>query len=150
LNKCLLGSAISGSLGFNAHYANIIAAIFLATGQDLTHVVEGSLGITTAEVVNNGGLRFSIYLPDLIVGTVGGGTDLATQKEAFEILGIKPACRQAGPKNGEGKKEFAGVIAGTVLAGELSLLAALASGDLAKAHQRLGRGKTTSNQQINN
>ncbi|MCL4365866.1 hydroxymethylglutaryl-CoA reductase, partial [Patescibacteria group bacterium] len=71
--KCLLGSAISGSLGFNAHFANIIAAIFAATGQDLAHVVEGSLGVTTAEVLDNGDLYFSIYLPSLIVGTVGGG-----------------------------------------------------------------------------
>lgn len=133
-NKCWLGSIISGSLGFNAHFANIIAAIFLATGQDLAHVTEGSIGITTGEVTKNGDLYFSIYLPDLIIGIVGGGTGLATQKEALEILGIKA-------KNGEGKDEFAKVIAGAVLAGELSLLAALSSGDLVKAHENLGRGR---------
>lgn len=134
-DKCWLGSMASGSLGFNSHFANIIAAIFLATGQDLAHVTEGSLGITTGEVIANGDLYFSIYLPDLIVGVVGGGTGLATQKEALSILGISPG------EKSKGKEEFAKVIAGAVLAGELSLLAALASGDLVKAHERLGRGK---------
>lgn len=127
--KCLLGSAISGSLGFNAHFANIIAAIFAATGQDLAHVVEGSLGITTAEVLDNGDLYFSIYLPSLIVGTVGGGTHLPTQQEALKIM------------KAESVLEYARAIGGAVLAGELSLLASLSEGTIAKAHQRLGRKK---------
>lgn len=126
--KCLLGSAISGSLGYNSHYANIVAAIFLATGQDAAHVVEGSLGITTAEVEKNGDLYFSVYLPDLICGTVGGGTGLATQSEALNILRVKNSI------------EFAGIVGGAVLAGELSLVASLAEGSLARAHGRLGRG----------
>lgn len=131
LAKCMIGSAMSGSLGFNSHYANIIAAIFIATGQDPAHVVEGSMGITTAKVLQNGDLYFSIYLPALIIGTVGGGTQLATQKEALEILGVL----------GKGKVEnLAEIISGAVLAGELSLLASLAAGTLAKAHQQLGRG----------
>jgi len=132
--KQLLGSIMSGSMGFNAHYANMIAAIFLATGQDMAHVVEGSLGVTTAEVVNNGDLYFSIYLPDLMIGTVGGGTHLGTQKECLSILGLDKV------KKGDSLR-LAEVIGGAVLAGELSLTAALASGDLAKAHQKLGRGK---------
>jgi len=132
LAKCMIGSAISGSLGFNAHFANVIAAIFLATGQDPAHVVEASCGVTTAKVLPNGDLYFSIYLPALMMGTVGGGTELATQKEALEILGVA----------GKGKIErFAEIIAGAVLAGELSLLASLAEGTLAKTHQKLGRGK---------
>ncbi len=125
--KCLLGSAVSGSLGYNAHYANIVAAIFLATGQDSAHVVESSLGITTAEVLENGNLYFSVYLPDLICGTVGGGTGLATQKEALNLLRIKNAT------------EFAEVIGAAVLAGEMSLIASLAEGSLATAHRKLGR-----------
>lgn len=125
--KCLLGSVVSGSLGYNAHYANIVAAIFLATGQDGAHVVEGSLGVTTAEVLENGNLYFSVYLPDLICGTVGGGTGLVTQKEALNILQVKDAT------------EFAEVIGGAVLAGELSLIASLAEGSLATAHRKLGR-----------
>jgi hydroxymethylglutaryl-CoA reductase (NADPH) len=125
--KCQIGSALAGSMGFNAHYANIIAAIFIATGQDPAHVVEGSLGITTAEVLENGDLYFSIYLPSLIIGMVGGGTNLPTQKEALNITGAKSVL------------EFAEVVASAVLAGELSLLASQAEGTLAKAHIKLGR-----------
>jgi len=132
--KCLLGSAITGSLAFNSHFANIVGAIFLATGQDVAHLVEGSLGITTAEVFKNGSLYFSVYLPDLMIGTVGGGTGLATQKEALSILGL-----------GNGEKgevlKFAEIIAGAVLCGELSLVAALSAGHLVKSHEKLGRGK---------
>ena len=133
LKKSQLGSIISGSLGFNGHFANIVAAIFLATGQDLGHVVEGSLGITEAEVEANGDLYFSIYLPDLMVGTIGGGTGLPTQKEALGILGLD--------KVEPGDSLFmAQIIGAAVLAGELSLTASLAAGQLARAHQRLGRG----------
>ena len=132
--KCHLGSMVSGSLGFNAHFANIVAAIFLATGQDIAHVVEGSMGITEAEVEKNGDLYFSVYLPDLMVGTVGGGTGLPTQKEALKILGFDK------PKKGDSRR-LAGIIGATVLAGELSLTAALSAGHLSRAHERLGRGK---------
>lgn len=125
--KCQIGSALSGSMGFNAHYANIIAAIFIATGQDPAHVVEGSSGITTAEVLDNGDLYFSVYLPSLIIGKVGGGTNLPTQKEALNITRVKDVL------------EFAEVVASAVLAGELSLLASQAEGTLAKAHIKLGR-----------
>lgn len=126
--KCMIGSAMSGSMGFNAQYANIVAAMFLATGQDLGHVGEGSMGITTCEV-NGEDLYVSVYLPDLMVGTVGGGTGLATQKEALAIIGAKHS------------NEFAQVIAGAVLAGEISLLASLSEGTLAQAHERYGRNR---------
>ncbi|MCL6096240.1 MAG: hydroxymethylglutaryl-CoA reductase [Patescibacteria group bacterium] len=129
LAKCMLGSAMSGSLGFNAHYANIVAAFFAATGQDIAHTVEGSMGITTAKVLKNGDLYFSVYLPAIMLGTVGGGTNLATQKEATEIIGVKTS------------DELAEVLGGAVLAGELSLLASLAEKSLVKAHQKLGRGE---------
>lgn len=127
--KCHLGSMLSGSLGFNSHFANIIAAIFAATGQDLAHVVEGSLGVTTAEVLENGDLYFSIYLPDLMCGTVGGGTHLPTQQEALKIMGVRNVL------------EYSRVAAATILAGEISLIASLAEGSLAKAHAKLGRPK---------
>ena len=130
--KQWLGSMVSGSMGFNAHYANVVAGVFLATGQDAAQVVEGSMGITTAEVDKND-LYFSVYLPSVMVGTVGGGTRLATQKEALGILGLSN-------KKGDAIK-LAEVVGGAVLAGELSLTAALASGDLARAHMKLGRGK---------
>ena len=132
--KSHLGSMISGSLGFNAHFANIVSAIFLATGQDIAHVVEGSMGITEAEVCKNGDLYFSVYLPDLMVGTIGGGTGLPTQKEALLVLGFDK------PKKGDSLC-LAGIIGGAVLAGELSLTAALSAGHLAKAHQKFGRGR---------
>lgn len=135
LAKCMIGSAMSGSLGFNAHYANVIAALFLATGQDPSHIVEGSMGITTTKVLENGDLYCSIYLPALMVGTVGGGTHLATQKESLSILGV------AGGNEGRNSEKFAEIVAGAVLAGEISLLASLAEGSLGKAHQALGRGK---------
>ena len=83
--KNLIGSAIAGSMGFNAQYANIIGAVFLATGQDEAHIVEGSLGITTAEAVD-GDLYFSVTLPDVPVATIGGGTRLETARECLEIM----------------------------------------------------------------
>ncbi len=134
-SKYLLGSIMSGSLGFNGHFANIISAIFIATGQDPGHVVEGSLGVTTTEVTKEGDLYFSIYLPDLMVGTIGGGTGLSTQKEALSILGI------AGGDSGKNSAELAQIIGASVLAGELSLIASLAQGSLARAHITLARGK---------
>lgn len=131
LAKCMIGSAMSGSLGFNAQYANIIASMFIATGQDVAHVVEGSMGITTAKVLGED-LLVTVYLPALNVGTIGGGTGLATQKEALSVMGVK----------GEGKVErFAEIIGATVLAGEISLLSSLSEGTLANAHEKLGRGK---------
>ncbi len=128
-SKCHLGSIMSGSLGFNSHFANIIAAIFLATGQDPAHIVEGSLGVTTAERLENGDLYFSIYLPSIQVGTVGGGTHLPTQQEALNLMNVSNVL------------EYARVLGSAVLAGELSLISSLAEGSLAKAHQKLARGK---------
>jgi len=131
--KIVYGSALSGSIGSNAHFANILAAIFAATGQDLAHVAECSIGTTTIETVKDS-LYASVYLPDLAVGTVGGGTGLETQKEALSIMGV------AGGDNGKNARKFAEIIGGAVLAGEISLLASLAEGSLASVHKRLGRG----------
>jgi hydroxymethylglutaryl-CoA reductase (NADPH) len=132
--KNLLGSAASSSLGFNAHFANIIAAMFAALGQDLAHVVDGSLGFTTVEK-NKNGINFSVTLSDLQVGTIGGGTGLKTQKECLSILGV------FGPGNppGSNSRKLAEIISVGVLAGEISLLAALCTKDLSKAHQKHNR-----------
>ena len=132
--KNLLGSAAAGALAFNAHFANIIAAMFIATGQDVAHTVNGSLGFTTVESSDKG-VNFSITLTDLHVGTVGGGTGLKTQKECLNIVGV------AGPGNppGNNSKKLAEIVATAVLAGEISLLGALCSKDLSKAHQNLNR-----------
>lgn len=127
IQKCWGGSIMSGSLGFNAHFANIAAAFFAATGQDLAHVVEASQGVTSAEVLENGDTYFSVYLPDIMLGTVGGGTTLKTQTEAKNIIGVSKAV------------ELAEVFVAAVLAGELSLLASITQKSLAKAHKKLGR-----------
>ncbi|MBI3380206.1 hydroxymethylglutaryl-CoA reductase [Candidatus Gottesmanbacteria bacterium] len=132
LSKCMLGSIMSGSLGFNAHFANVIAALFLATGQDIAHVTEGSVGITTTEVKDDN-LYVSVYLPDLMVGTIGGGTGLPSQKDALSILNIY------GEKDSSLK--LAEICGSAILAGEISLLASLAEGSLASAHERLARQK---------
>lgn len=127
LAKCMIGSAMSGSLGFNSHFANIVTAFFAATGQDLAHVVEGSMGITTSKVLKNGDLYVSVYLSAVMIGTVGGGTKLKTKQEGLSIIGAKTSL------------ELAEVLGGTVLAGEISLLASLAEGSLSQAHEKLGR-----------
>ena len=127
--KNLIGSAIAGSYGYNAHFANMVAAVFLACGQDPAHVVEGSIGITSAENVD-GDLYFSVTIPDLPVATVGGGTRLETATESLNIMNVK----------GSGNvNKFASLVASIVLAGELSLAGALAAGHLARAHKELGR-----------
>jgi hydroxymethylglutaryl-CoA reductase (NADPH) len=132
--KNLVGSAKAGSLGFNAHAANVVAAAFLATGQDPAQVVEGSNAITTVEAREDG-LYASVSLASLEVGTVGGGTKLATQSEALDVLGL----RGGGDPAGTNAEALAEIIAVGALAGELSLLAALASRHLSSAHEDLGR-----------
>lgn len=129
--KNLVGSARACSLGFNSHAANIIAGIYIASGQDAAHVVEGSTAITTVDK-SAGGLYISVTLPSIQVGTVGGGTALPTQKECLSVMGC------AGDNS---SKKLAEIIACAVLAGELSLLGALAAGHLGKAHKKLGRGE---------
>jgi hydroxymethylglutaryl-CoA reductase (NADPH) len=136
--KNLLGSIAAGSMGFNAHYANVLAALFLATGQDPAHVVEGSLGVTCIEPRGPDAVYCSVYLPDLPVGAIGGGTELATQREALSMLGIVPDPELPG----HAARRLAEIVGGAVLAGEVSLMAAFTSQDLARAHERLGRGKT--------
>ncbi|MFC3477344.1 hydroxymethylglutaryl-CoA reductase (NADPH) [Halobacterium litoreum] len=132
--KNLIGSAKAGSLGFNAHAANVVAAVFLATGQDAAQVVEGSNCITTVEAREDG-LYASVNLASLEVGTVGGGTKLPTQREALDVLGV----RGGGDPAGSNADALAEIIAAGALAGELSLLAALASRHLSSAHEELGR-----------
>ena len=134
--KNMIGSAMAGSMGFNAHFANMVAALYIATGQDPAHAVGGSMGMTTVELEGKD-LYISVYLPNVNSGTVGGGTGLATQKEALEMLGVFGA----GKTPGDNAMKLAEIVGATVLAGELSVLGALATGDLARAHVALGRGK---------
>lgn len=127
--KNLIGSAMAGSLGFNAHAANMVAAVYLATGQDPAQVVEASESMTVCEDVD-GDLYISVRMPAVEVGTVGGGTKLPAQAEALSIMDCLG--------NGKSRK-FAELVAVTVLAGELSTLGAQAAGHLGKAHKELGR-----------
>ena len=118
--KNLVGSTIAGALrSANAHYANMLLAFYLATGQDAANIIEASQGITYAEVRGDGDLFFSCTLPNLIVGTVGNGKDLPFVDEALTRLG----CREQRPAGGNARR-LAALIAATVLCGELSLLAA--------------------------
>jgi len=132
--KNLVGSAKAGSLGFNAQAANVVAGVFLATGQDEAHVVEGSNCITTVEAREDE-LYASVNLASLQVGTVGGGTTLATQSELLDVMGLSGG----GDPVGSNADALAEVIATGALAGELSLVAGLAARQLSSAHEELGR-----------
>ncbi|RCV31816.1 hypothetical protein SETIT_6G208200v2 [Setaria italica] len=136
--KNLAGSAIAGALGgFNAHASNIVTAIFIATGQDPAQNVESSHCITMLEPINDGrDLHISVTMPSIEVGTVGGGTQLASQSACLDLLGVKGANRDS---PGANARLLATVVAGGVLAGELSLLSALAAGQLVKSHMKYNR-----------
>jgi hydroxymethylglutaryl-CoA reductase (NADPH) len=137
--KNLLGSIAAGSLcSANAHFANMLLAIYLATGQDAANIIEGSQGITHAELNANGDLYFSVTLPNIIVGTVGAGKDLEHVKHNLTLLGCTDEHRRKTP--GANSRRLAMITAATVLCGELSLLAALTkSGELVKCHIKLER-----------
>jgi hydroxymethylglutaryl-CoA reductase (NADPH) len=134
--KNLIGSARAGSMGFNAHAANVVAAMFIACGQDAAHAIDGSTCMTTIEATETGAY-VAVTLPSLPVGTVGGGTGVDTQQECLKILGVAGG----GTPPGANAKKLAEIIGAGVLAGELSLIGALAAQHLARAHQELGRGQ---------
>ncbi|KAK3232099.1 hypothetical protein Dsin_003980 [Dipteronia sinensis] len=136
--KNLTGSAIAGALGgFNAHAANIVSAIYIATGQDPAQNVESSHCITMMEGVNDGkDLHVSVTMPSIEVGTVGGGTQLASQSACLNLLGVKGASKES---PGSNSRLLATIVAGSVLAGELSLMSAIAAGQLVKSHMKYNR-----------
>jgi len=137
VSKNLIGSAIAGSIGgFNAHASNIVTAVFLATGQDPAQNVEGSNCMTLMEEAPEGGLRVSVTMPSIEVGTIGGGTTLDAQSAALDLLGVKGANAD---KPGANAVQLARIVCGTVLAGEISLMSALASNHLVSAHMDLNR-----------
>ncbi|TAF72206.1 MAG: 3-hydroxy-3-methylglutaryl-CoA reductase [Bacteroidetes bacterium] len=127
-----IGVIQSGSIGAQGHVANGLTALFIATGQDVACISEASVGITRMELTSNGGVYVSVTLPNLIVGTVGGGTGLPTQRECLEMIDCFG--------NGKAHK-FAEIAAGLALAGEISIAAAIASGQFSQAHQKFGRKK---------
>ncbi|XP_015689271.2 3-hydroxy-3-methylglutaryl-coenzyme A reductase 1 isoform X1 [Oryza brachyantha] len=136
--KNLAGSAVAGALGgFNAHASNIVTALFIATGQDPAQNVESSQCITMLETVNDGDdLHISVTMPSIEVGTIGGGTCLASQAACLNLLGVKGSIHDLPGANAQ---RLATIVAGSVLAGELSLLAALAAGQLVKSHMEYNR-----------
>eukprot|EP00118_Oscarella_pearsei_P025279 m.307897 g.307897 ORF g.307897 m.307897 type:complete len:901 (+) comp42992_c0_seq1:71-2773(+) len=142
-SKNLIGSSMAGSIGgFNAHAANIVAAVFIATGQDPAQVVCSSNCMTLVEPSgpNNEDLYMTCTMPSIEVGTVGGGTQLPGQRSCLEMLGVY------GPNMdnpGENATLLARIVCGAVLAGELSLMSALAAGHLVKSHLRHNRSSTT-------
>jgi len=127
-----IGAMISGANNNGAHSANGITAMFIATGQDVANVSESSAGIFYSELTPEGDLYVSITIPSLIVATYGGGTGLATQRENLEVLGCYG-------KNGV--RKFAEIIAGVVLAGEISLGSAISSSDWVSSHEKYGRNR---------
>ncbi|XP_015066014.1 3-hydroxy-3-methylglutaryl-coenzyme A reductase 1 [Solanum pennellii] len=146
--KNLTGSAMAGALGgFNAHASNIVSAVYLATGQDPAQNVESSHCITMMEAVNDGkDLHISVTMPSIEVGTVGGGTQLASQSACLNLLGVKGANRDA---PGSNARLLATIVAGSVLAGELSLMSAISAGQLVKSHMKYNRSIKDISQVIN-
>jgi hydroxymethylglutaryl-CoA reductase (NADPH) len=121
-----LGSFQAGMLGINAHLANGAAAVFMACGQDVAHVANASVGITMLEMVGDGDLYVAVKLPNLIVGTVGGGTALGTQRECLEMIGCY----------GKGKSgKFAEILAATLLAGEVGICAGITTDEFLDPHK---------------
>ena len=128
----MLGHVQANAMGYNAHYANGLTALFLACGQDVANVVNSSTGITNFETTAAGDFYASVTLPALTVATVGGGTGLGTGLECLSLLGCAGGGRAA---------KFAEIVAATLLAGEISMGAAIASGEFVEAHETYGRNR---------
>jgi hydroxymethylglutaryl-CoA reductase (NADPH) len=126
-----VGAVMSGTLGTQGHFANGLAALMLACGQDVACVSEAAVGITDFELTEAGDLHACVTLPNLIVGTVGGGTRLPSQRACLGLLGVEEEG---------GARQLAEIFAALCLAGELSLIGAIAAGEFAAAHARLARG----------
>ncbi|KAG5473313.1 hypothetical protein CUR178_03233 [Leishmania enriettii] len=136
VTKNLRGSALAGSIGgFNAHAANVVSALYIATGQDPAQVVESSMCMTTVDKAGED-LIISITMPSIEVGSVGGGTGLSSQRAMLELMGCAGANKE---DPGANSRQIARVVAGAVICGELSLLAGLAAGHLLTAHMKLNR-----------
>lgn len=127
-----IGGVLSGTLGIQGHFANGLTALYLATGQDAACVAESATGVTRFETTAEGDLYAAVTLPGIMVGTVGGGTGLPTQNACLRLMGL------AGTGNA---RALAEVCAGLLLAGELSIIAALSAGHFARAHRKLARNR---------
>ena len=128
----MAGAFLAASANTGAHASNGLAALFIATGQDVANISESHAAISYGQLLDNGNYYWSITLPSLIVATYGGGTGLPTQRQCLEVLG----CYGTGKVN-----KLAEICAGVVLAGEISLACAVLHGDWVAAHERLGRNR---------
>lgn len=126
-----LGSHLSGQIGAQAHFANGLAALYIATGQDAACVAESAMGITRMEARGDD-LFCCVTMPNILVGSVGGGTGLPSQTAALNILGLKGSGKGAA---------LAEVAAATCLCGEISIVAAIAAGHFSRAHENLARNR---------
>ncbi|XP_017786105.1 PREDICTED: 3-hydroxy-3-methylglutaryl-coenzyme A reductase-like [Nicrophorus vespilloides] len=150
ISKNLIGSAVAGSIGgYNAHAANVVTAIFIATGQDPAQNVGSSNCMTLMEPWGKDGrdLYITCTMPSIEIGTIGGGTILPPQASCLEMLGVKGANSEF---PGENASQLARIVCATVLAGELSLMAALTAGHLVQSHLRHNRSSTHVSQTIEN
>ena len=127
-----IGGVMTGSIGIQGHYANGLAALFIACGQDAACVAEAAVGITRFEIRDDGSFYGCVTLPNMIVGTVGGGTKLPSQNSCLEIMQL--------PQNGQARA-FAEICAATALAGEISIIGSLSAGDFTHAHKSLARDR---------
>jgi hydroxymethylglutaryl-CoA reductase (NADPH) len=128
----VIGHMQANAIGYNGHYANGLAALFIACGQDVANVVNSAVGITNFELTEDDAIYASVTLPSLTVATVGGGTALGTSNECLRTLGV--AGKAGAPKLAE-------IAAATLLAGEISMAAAIASGEFVSAHENYGRNR---------
>ena len=126
-HRSMIGHVRAHAVGFNAQYANGLAALFIACGQDVANVANAAVGVTNYEPEDGGDVHVSVTLPSLTVATVGGGTALGTSRECLEVLG----CAGAGCA-----RKFAEIVAG-----EISMAAAIASGEFVAAHEKYGRNR---------
>lgn len=146
VTKNLVGSAMAGSVGgFNAHAANLVTAVFLATGQDPAQNVESSNCITLMNKLPSGDLRISVSMPSIEVGTIGGGTILEPQGAMLELLGVRGPHPE---EPGANARQLAKIVASAVLAAELSLCSALAAGHLVQSHMAHNRAPKKSEKEL--
>lgn len=129
---CVVGGALSGAVGMQGHFANGLAALYIACGQDAACVAESAVGVTRFEMTPDGDLYAAVTMPNIVVGTVGGGTGLPGQRACLDIMGLSGA---------DSARAFAEICAALCLAGDLSIAAALSAGHFTRAHHLLARRK---------
>jgi hydroxymethylglutaryl-CoA reductase (NADPH) len=126
-----LGGMMMGQIGANGHIANTLAALYIATGQDAACVAESAVGIMRFEERDDG-LYAALTLPNIMVGTVGGGTSLQSQRACLELLGLSGAGSA---------KALAELAASLCLAGELSIAASTVAGDFTRTHKLMAMAR---------